>query len=76
MKNEKNQENNQSENFEDLYFKIFEFKEDFTNQMNSYGELIEDYLNCGNYINNFSNIFSHIEKNRDLIKESNLFCFK
>ncbi len=61
------------DNYENLYFKIFEFKEDFTNQIISNSDLVNEYYRKTQKIIEFHELFRNIEKNRQSIRDSNSF---
>lgn len=58
------------ENYENLYFKVFEFKEDFINQIITNSELVQNYYNKSEKIGGFYKSFLDIEKNRQHLRES------
>jgi len=74
MQNHKlNQESiENSEYLENLYFKIFEFKEDFINQINSNSEMVQSYLEKADILVKFNSFFKVLENNRVILKESKI----
>jgi len=64
------------ENLESFYFKVFEFKEDFINQIISKTELIQNYLNKANSLIQFHEMFKILQKNRLNMKESKKIFYK
>ena len=64
------------ENLESFYFKVFEFKEDFINQIISKTELIQNYLNKANSLIQFHDMFKILQKNRLNMKESKIIFYK
>jgi len=58
------------DNYESLYFKALEFKEDFMYQIISSSQLLHDYYNKSEKINTLYNSFLNIEKNRKNLRES------
>jgi hypothetical protein len=61
-----------TENFENFYFKIYEFKEDFINQIISNTEMIQSSLDKAEIIMQFHSFFNILEKNRVNLKESKI----
>lgn len=61
-----------AENFENFYFKIYEFKEDFINQIISNTEMIQSSLDKADIIMHFHSYFKTLEKNRLNLKESKI----
>lgn len=59
-----------SEKFENLFFKIFEFKEDFFYQITSNTDLLNKLLNKADGFKQIYDFFKILLKNRLIIKES------
>ena len=73
---EKENENEETlENYENFYFKIKDFKEQISFQMEENTNLLEDYLKKSEIFSNFFLKFKQFERNKNLIKESK-FKFK
>jgi len=70
MKNHNVEIQEKEEDFEKLYFKILEFKEDFVNQIDSNTNLTEEYLLKASNILSFYNFYKDLEKNRLIIRQS------
>ncbi len=58
------------ENYENFYFKIKDFKEQISFQMEENTNLLEDYLKKSEIFSKFFLKFKQIERNKTLIKES------